>query len=137
MGAASDVSITDGPMNAIANSEPKRTSPTISFGLRRAKVALLRNRVGFDRTLGTGIGIDGSDSSVLTTMLSLIVPMTELARVDDARIEQRIDQIQNQCHQRDRKDHQQYDTVDQEIVDASDRAVKQRPNPWVAKDHLD
>src|SRR5215216_5413171 len=63
--------------------------------------------------------------------------LISVPRVVDARIEQRIDQVENQGRERDCENEHKHNPLDKKVIGPADRAIERFANARVGEDNLD
>src|SRR5579864_8272083 len=69
--------------------------------------------------------------------VKLFIPLLSSFGVPNPRIEQRVNEIENQCGKRNTNDDEEDDTVNGEIIERADGSKKDRSHTRVVENHFD
>src|SRR5579859_6578028 len=69
--------------------------------------------------------------------VNFFIPLLSSLGVPNPRIEQRVNEIENQCGKCNTNDDEEHDTVDGEVVECADGSKKDRAHTRVVENHFD
>src|SRR6266566_1392654 len=128
-GRARSTSTMNEPMTTNSSSARSSSSPTISVGLRRRY-----RQTDVVRSVHSPASRRGATE---TTTCSVSVELTSSSPVRDSRVQQRINEIENERREAERHDHPEDDALDEKIIRLANGVVEHRADARIAEDHLD